>query len=349
MGVDVKAASGRTVDPRREHNLGVQREYRRKRKNERIQLLNELAALQIRASTFTPGELVDQDGKLSWRVVASVFQEESRRSKDKLHGLRDLVHANTSLILEMTRFLEACQPRSLAEIVAPCVSARFPPCTRRSSSTSETVACPAALHNTDRAFNHFPRLDDSNEFIQCNAECTGEWINMIEGFQATWPHALEDIKQFFTAPESQSIICFSDEIDVERDGNTVLAARIFEEKYPWHLLQGHFHEADRFIVVMRHLNYDEAGPSFGNPNFHEMEWIDVRRVAPTCSIVRFLGHRTMQVEFVREFAQDLGTTIMTPDESTTEREVVAFSKKVLWDFQLRLQDMLARNRSKGSP
>ncbi|CAK4626034.1 unnamed protein product [Aphanomyces euteiches] len=172
---------------------------------------------------------------------------------------------------------------------------------------------------------------------------------MIEGFQATWPHALEDIKQFFTAPESQSIICFSDEIDVERDGNTVLAARIFEEKYPWHLLQGHFHEADRFIVVMRHLNYDEAGPSFGNPNFHEMEWIDVRRVAPTCSIVRFLGHRTMQVEFVREFAQDLGTTIMTPDESTTEREVVAFSKKVLWDFQLRLQDMLARNRSKGSP
>ncbi|KAH9080708.1 hypothetical protein Ae201684P_012849 [Aphanomyces euteiches] len=106
--------------------------------------------------------------------------------------------------------------------------------------------------------------------------------------------------------------------------------------YPWHLLQGHFHEADRFIVVMRHLNYDEAGPSFGNPNFHEMEWIDVRRVAPTRSIVRFLGHR-------------FGHDEHAPDESTTEREVVAFSKKVLWDFQLRLQDMLARNRSKGSP
>ncbi|KAF0739228.1 hypothetical protein Ae201684_005149 [Aphanomyces euteiches] len=255
-----------------------------------------------------------------------------------------------TLIYEMVRFLQACLPRPMASI--SCIQPLYHHITLTANAEARWHAkqwlVQQLYYNTDRAFSTFPALDASDEFVECTAECAGPWIHISESCQVTWPYALEDIKQLFLHPDSQKLICFADELDVERDGNTVLARRMLEEKYPWHLLQGHFHEADRFIFVIRHLNSDEAGPSHGNPNFHEMEWIDVRRISPTRSVLRFLWHKTMLINFAKVFAKDMGVDISSQDAKSIEQEVSTFEKRLLWESQQQLMDQLAKTSSRST-
>ncbi|RHY63726.1 hypothetical protein DYB30_000122 [Aphanomyces astaci] len=56
-------------------------------------------------------------------------------------------------------------------------------------------------------------------------------------------------------------------------------------------LQGHFHEADRFIVVIRQVEHDEVhvcGPVLRQR--HYRSWMEVRQVSPTHIIMRTVGH-----------------------------------------------------------
>ncbi|RHZ08080.1 hypothetical protein DYB31_011970 [Aphanomyces astaci] len=55
-------------------------------------------------------------------------------------------------------------------------------------------------------------------------------------------------------------------------------------------LQGHFVEADRFIVVVRQVEHDEAHAC--HPMLtqrHYRSWIEVRQVSPTHILMRFVG------------------------------------------------------------
>ncbi|KAH9080802.1 hypothetical protein Ae201684P_012939 [Aphanomyces euteiches] len=125
-------------------------------------------------------------------------------------------------------------------------------------------------HNTDRFFHNYPALHPSDDFIDCSAECTGPWVHTVNNCQFVWPHTVGDIEQLFLHPQSQEIICLTDEL--ERDGNTLLVRCTFDQKHKWHLLQGHFSRADRFIAVHRSLNNDEAFQGREDPNFYDMEW-----------------------------------------------------------------------------
>ncbi|KAH9088450.1 hypothetical protein LEN26_019498 [Aphanomyces euteiches] len=298
-----------------------QREYRDRVKNERAVLHEVIARLQQEVSKQGPAKLLSEDGMLSWQLVASAFQETSRNSKDKHAHLQALVDANSALIYDMTRFLRACQPRPTAAITFE------QPVHRHVTLVAQQEARVQAkqwlvqqlYHNTDRAFSDFPALDNYDVFVEAKSKCSGRWVNTVETCQVVWPYSLEVIKQVFLLPQSQNILCNADNFAVERDGNTILARGLYDEKYPWHTLRGHFHEADRFVAVQRSLNHDEAFEDLDDLNYHDMEWIDVRRLSPTQCVVRTLGHRTMLIDHAIGFAEDMGIVTLRHDEKTSSR------------------------------
>ncbi|KAH9088466.1 hypothetical protein LEN26_019514 [Aphanomyces euteiches] len=110
-------SSDKAEGARRKYFQCKQREYRHRLKNERAGLLEALARMQSQLSKLPPTKLVSDDGKLSWKVVAAVFQEESKQSKENLHHLQDLVDSNSSLIFEIMRFLRACKPRPVLSVL----------------------------------------------------------------------------------------------------------------------------------------------------------------------------------------------------------------------------------------
>ncbi|KAF0739232.1 hypothetical protein Ae201684P_012930 [Aphanomyces euteiches] len=320
-----------------------QREYRHRLKCKRSNLLQELAYLQGVLSNFPPARHISEDGMLSWKVIAWVLKEARRDSKDEYNHLQDLVDTNTSLIYEMTRFLQVCQPRPMTSLASMQPIHQY--VTLMANGNARVQAKPWLVqqlyHNTDRFFHNFPALSISEEFIDCTAECAGPWVHTVDACQFAWPHTVGDIKKLFAHPHSQEIICLTDEYDLERDGNTLLARGIIDQKYPWHLLQGHFYEADRFIAVHRSLNNDEAFQGREDPNIHDIEWVDVRQISSTHSIVRVLVHRSMLLEDMEIFAKDVGKITLSKDKKTMEQQVSSFDKKMMWDCLQKMKNLLA--------
>ncbi|KAH9088449.1 hypothetical protein LEN26_019497 [Aphanomyces euteiches] len=259
---------------------------------------------------------------MSWQVVASVFQEASRDSKETLRKLQSRVDAKKSLIHEMIRFLRACQPHSLYFV---CAALHYH-VTLTANSEARVHAkqwlVQQLYHNTERAFSTFPALSLTDDFVDCTAEFAGPWVHTVESCQVVWPNTVAEIKQLFHQPQSQKFICFTDE--------------------------GHFYEADRFVAVHRSLNDDEAFQGREDPNFHDVEWIDVRQISPSHSVVRVLAHRTMLMDEFRDFAKDMGTVITSSDEKVLRKQVPAFFKNLLWDFQLKMKNMLAQSISSSA-
>ncbi|CAK4138326.1 unnamed protein product [Aphanomyces euteiches] len=329
---------------RRQYFQRKQREYRRRVKSERLRLLEELARLQDRKATDRPRpKLVDEDGMLSWQVVASVYQEATGEAKEKQRRLHDQADANLSLIYYMMRFLQACRPRPIASIsnALPLHQHVTLLGNGEARARSKQWLVQQLYYNTDRFFDTLPAIDASDEFVDCKAECAGRWVNTVDMCQVTWPYSLEEIKALFARPESQKK-------EVERDGNTVLAHGLMDDKYPWYQLQGYFYEADRFVVVFRHVHDDEARLERGDADFHEFEWYD-RRPSDLVQAVglRFLGHRSMLIDDVKAFARETGEegdllAQKDVDDKTIEREMSAFDKEMLWKFQQDLQTTMAQ-------
>ncbi|KAH9184075.1 hypothetical protein AeNC1_013950 [Aphanomyces euteiches] len=298
MGMDNTAPLERTAEDRktalRQYFTRKQREYRHKLKSERGTLLEELAHLQNQLSEVPPAKLIA-----------------SRDSKGENNHLQAVVDANTSLIYEMTSLLRDSQPRPTASISFVQPAHHYVTLMANSNARAQAKQwlVQQLYHNTDRFFHNFPAISLSEEFADCKAECTGPWIHTVKHCQAIWPNTVEEIKQLFLHPNSQALICGTYEFDVERDGNAVLTRGIFESKWSWHHLQGHFYEADRFVAVFRSLNNDETLQDREDPNFYSMEWLDVRRISSTHSVVRMLVHRTLLIEDAKELIKSLGTVV----------------------------------------
>ncbi|CAK4095090.1 unnamed protein product, partial [Aphanomyces euteiches] len=171
----------------------------------------------------------------------------SNISMDKFERLRAHIDTNEVLISEMTRFVRACQPRPIYSIAD--VQTLHHHVTLLSNGEARVQAkqwlVQQLYHNTDRAFSDFPALDNYDVFVEAKSKCSGRWVNAVETCQVVWPYSLEVIKQ---------------------------ARGLYDEKYPWHTLRGHFHEADRFVAVQRSLNHDEAFEDLDDLNYHDMEW-----------------------------------------------------------------------------
>ncbi|CAK4095064.1 unnamed protein product [Aphanomyces euteiches] len=339
-----RASEDRMTD-RRQYFKRKQREYRHRLKYQQENLLEELTRLQNKLSTVIPVTRKCDDGIPSWKEIASVLQGARKESKDEFNRLKVLVDANTLLIDEMTRFVQVYQPRPMAPLsfVHPVHQYVTLMANRNARTQAKQWLVQQLYHNTDLFFHNFPALHPSDEFVDCKAERTGRWIHTFKTCQATWPNTVEEIKQLFLHPKSQRVICGTDEFDIERDGNTILMRGICLAKWSWHILQGHFYEAGRFVAVLRSLNNDEAIQDHEDPDFYRMEWIDVRQLSSTHSVVRLLVHRTELVEDFKEYMKLMGTVVTSHDSTVIEQEVSAFEKKRQWDFQQKMKTLLSHD------
>ncbi|ETV85617.1 hypothetical protein H257_03323 [Aphanomyces astaci] len=115
---------------------------------------------------------------------------------------------------------------------------------------------------------------------------------MLYHSQCILPGTIASFRRFFESHDMQDVL-FMDlpEMVQERTNNT----RLFHTKTPdgafVNSLQGHFHEADRFIVVVRQVEHDEV--HMCDPLLrqrHYRLWMEVRQVSPTHIITRTVGH-----------------------------------------------------------
>ncbi|KAH9080709.1 hypothetical protein Ae201684P_012850 [Aphanomyces euteiches] len=321
-------ATGDSGRSRRLYFQAKQREHRSRIKKERESLLEELAHLQKQAKNLPSFKLVDENGMLSWQAIASVFQDESRRCKGDRGHLQNDVASNTVLIHEMMRFLNACRPRPKASIAStlPLHQHVTLLAHREAREKAKQWLVQQLYHNTDRASTIFQPY-----MLQMNLS--------IASCQVIWSYSLEDIKDAFIHTMNQTAICNATEGEIEREGNTVLARGFTQDKYPWHLLRGHFHEADRFIAVFRYLNDDEAFDGREDPDFYEMQWFDIRRISPTSSAVRILCHRPLLLEDMKKCAKLENDDTLEQDVSSKNQKSYDPNNGVFVDFGVFYSNM----------
>ncbi|CAK4700000.1 hypothetical protein LEN26_011876 [Aphanomyces euteiches] len=331
---DLKAETA--VAAQRKYFRNKQREHRNRLKSEQVRLLEEIAHLQAQANNLPSTSLVCEDGLLSWKIIASVFKDASRLALARKTHLEDLVASEMSLIQAMFGFLASYRPRpnSAIALSTPLHHYLTLVAHREARIQAKQWLVQQLYYNTERAFHNFPAIDSTDEFYKCTAELADPWINSFESCQAIWPHSFQDIKQMFLDGRCQDILCSQTKMEIERDGNTLLARSVPGAKYPWQEIQGHFHEADRFIVVIRYLNDDEAFEGHEDAEFHEMRWIDIRRLSPTRSLVRIVKHRAMLIAHLRACKSNRNKAMQLDN---IDEDASHLFTRHLWAFQQKLE------------
>ncbi|RHY96764.1 hypothetical protein DYB31_015560 [Aphanomyces astaci] len=118
-------------------------------------------------------------------------------------------------------------------------------------------------HNMHEPLALLPAVRNDEEFYQFDLEASDEDKSFVglERIQFTWPGT--DTRLFHkTTPKGTFV----------------------------NLLQGHFVEADRFIMVMRQVEHDEKYICHPlQKQQHDLLWTEVRQVSPTHILLRLVG------------------------------------------------------------
>ncbi|RLN99190.1 hypothetical protein DYB28_012679 [Aphanomyces astaci] len=125
-------------------------------------------------------------------------------------------------------------------------------------------------HNMHEPFALLPAVRSDEDFFQFDLDASGDGdpITGVERMQFTWPGTVEE----------------------ETTSNT----RLFHTTTPSGVyvnsLQGHFVEADRFILVIQEVETDEA--HLGDPLHIQQQYLstEVRQVSPTHILVRMVNY-----------------------------------------------------------
>ncbi|KAF0692636.1 Aste57867_16301 [Aphanomyces stellatus] len=300
-----------TVLARRRYQREKQRQHRRKTKDERALLFDELAALQARLPVLSAAESITSDGMLSWRVIADVFRAASGHSKGQKYRLVEETSKSMAAIFEIHRFLNACRPMmpcpspSSADLVAGNHSFVKLLASAESRSWAKQWLTQQLYHNTDRAFASFPLACGTDDIIQWDARFNDSVHHGTEMYQAVLNAPLKAVvamkrrKLHWKYPPLE-------QMDVEVDGNTTLYRNLNEKKHYWNLLEGHFYEADRCIVVFRRVQDDETYSSAGCYEHHVMQWLEMRQITPNQTLVRLVGVRMVMApycDYVSDFLE----------------------------------------------
>ncbi|RHY00386.1 hypothetical protein DYB25_000300 [Aphanomyces astaci] len=130
-------------------------------------------------------------------------------------------------------------------------------------------------HNIHEPFTLLPAVsyDDQDDFVQFDFQASDQPFTCIEQMQYTWPGTVQMFRRLVES-NMQAVIFH----------NHVEMASSFIN---W--LQGHFVEANRFILVMRQVEHDEAHVCDPvQKHQHYMSWYCV--VSPTHILLRFVSH-----------------------------------------------------------
>ncbi|ETV78799.1 hypothetical protein H257_07629 [Aphanomyces astaci] len=232
------------------------------------------------------------DGPLSWYSIATVFKREALQVLTDRQPLITQTQEYQSLTKAMQRFVVMNIP---------------PPMSRSNAWHSATlVADPRArnlakewltqqmYHNMREPLALLPAVRNDEEFFQFDLEASDEDESFVglERIQCILPGTLASFRRFMESNSMREVMFKEPQKAVEEcTANTRLFCTTTADGAFVNSLQGHFVEADRFIVVFRQVEHDEAHAC--HPLLrqrHYRSWIEVRQVSPTHILMRLVSH-----------------------------------------------------------
>ncbi|KAF0696911.1 Aste57867_12372 [Aphanomyces stellatus] len=237
------------------------RKYRQKKRDERAFLLRQLADMEahVRAtSPPCPEALQDTNGVLSWQVIAQVFRAASGRAKGTHKDLIEKTVATSTAIHNLMRFLEACHPCPMPSLSTSLPTMQFVtlPANAEARTTAKQWLTQQLYHNTDRAFSLFPH--DHDLFVQTEIMLAESHVEITERSQIVVDLPLSTLIRIYFTNAHRRWLPVSKIDCVEIDGNT---RKYHSSSVPagmyFNVLEGHFHEAERCVLVIRYLQDDD--------------------------------------------------------------------------------------------
>ncbi|ETV78809.1 hypothetical protein H257_07639 [Aphanomyces astaci] len=286
-----------------DNKLARRRYFREKQRNYRRKLNADVAIVKaqfehlqsirdgLQASmplSVAPRE--DSDGPLSWYSIATVFKREALQVLTDRHPLITQTQEYQSLTKAIQRFVVMNIP---------------PPMSRSNAWHSATlVADPRArnlakewltqqmYHNMHEPLALLPALRSDEEFFQFDLEASDEDESFVglHRIQCIFPGTLASFRRFVQSNMREVMFKEPQKAIEECTANTRLFCTTTANGVFINSLQGHFVEADRFIVVVRQVEHDEAHAC--HPMLtqrHYRSWTEVRQVSPTHILMRLVG------------------------------------------------------------
>ncbi|KAF0695230.1 Aste57867_13942 [Aphanomyces stellatus] len=284
---------------RREYFRKKQRNHRRKERDEVLRLQSQVAEMEAVAAhlrKITRGVVhpVDADGMLSWHTVAATFRQESRLCVTEKENLLDRVRMHRALATEMQRWVGHSQATPLGRsILWHHLSLCAHPDARK---LAKEWATQQMYHNTAAVFLAFPDVPPDQEFSTIDVDVVGPWMHVSDLSQYRWDAPLEVTTFMFRHHMAE--IFKRDFTSTELTENTVLYHGVVAETGKEDMmLQAHFAEADRCVIVLRQVQADElradGGVSLSQDQM--LIWFDLRRDGPTRTVARVTNRGLMNL------------------------------------------------------
>ncbi|RHY91264.1 hypothetical protein DYB35_003439 [Aphanomyces astaci] len=215
------------------------------------------------------------DGPLSWHSIAIVFKREAHRVLTDRQSLITQTQEYQSLTKAMQRFVMMNIPSPMSRSNHAWHSATLAANPSARNLGKEWLT-QHMYHNIHEPFMLLPAASYHDDFFKFDIQASDDSdpITGVERMQFSWPGTVVE----------------------ETTPNTRLFRTITPKGIFVNSLQGHFVEANRFIVVMRQVEHDEA--HLCDPlhkQQHNMSWCvrtstEVRQVSPTHILLRVVSH-----------------------------------------------------------
>ncbi|ETV78786.1 hypothetical protein H257_07617 [Aphanomyces astaci] len=146
-------------------------------------------------------------------------------------------------------------------------------------------------HNMHEPLALLPAVRNEEEFFQFDFQASDEHddsFTWMERVQFTWPGTVQMFRRLVeTNMKAVNFPNCDETVEEEKTSNTRLFHTITPKGIFMNLLQGHFVEADRFIMVMRQIEHDETYICHPlQKQQHDLSWTEVRQVSPTHILLR---------------------------------------------------------------
>ncbi|ETV64170.1 hypothetical protein H257_18904 [Aphanomyces astaci] len=297
-GPTTQTLSDKTL-ARRRYFREKQREYRRKLNAEGAAMEAEVIHLQsildgLQAKSL-PSVREARDSILSWHSIAMVFKSEAHRVLTDRESLGTQAQEYRTLIASMQRFvmMNIPLPMSRSNTWHNATLVADP----RARNLGKEWLTQQMYHTMHEAFALLPALRSDEEYYVFDVEASDKHddsFTFVEQIQCTWPGTLASFRRFVESNRMRDVLLDDlHEVADEVVANTRLLCTTTVDGAFRNTLEGNFVEADRIIIVLRHVDDDEAHSCYPMlRQRHYRSWTEVRQVSPTHIVMRTVSQLT---------------------------------------------------------
>ncbi|KAF0695229.1 Aste57867_13941 [Aphanomyces stellatus] len=345
---------------RREYFREKQRSHRRKERDEVLRLRQHLAELEATAAALlrthhAEHAAVDADGRLSWHIVATTFRHETRVATTEHDDLAARVRTRRALVDQLQRCVARRDPYLSPggfhrwQHVSLCAD----PDARKQVKEWSTQQL---YHNAAAVFDTFPPIpiEQTDNYAALRMRVLGPWLHTMDHVQNVWDvpwHVMAHALRYHMIELMRN----TNVVHTEWTENTVLYHERSATRGKSALLQAHFHEANRCIVVMRHIQEDELAEDDGESLRLQqtLMWFDVHPVSDDSarSVTRVVSCSSMHLQHagfnsLDEYAALCQIDLQDVDEAEKEaffvREAIARGNDELHEFRAHIMGVVKR-------